>query len=243
MFLRSFFIFVACFSVNAMNIADAYAYVPCYLTESRSKMPNPRVDCATLEEVRKSDVHSSTIRQTIKKSVEPHQTEPVNYKKLEEGTQTILIWGPYGELIGVYEDSPRSQENISELEKLQKSLKTDMIFYNSHAIANTILLGGAFYYSPEISAVSGLYMGCCAIVYAAFSINSNIKCAESQNSTEQNVLSTLFYFQRRQSCLNMLATASFMEGEFLEVPVLGYTLGGLALVAAVGNSLFFGCAS
>jgi len=177
-----------------------------------------------------------------KKSVEPHQTESFDSKKLHQGTP-VIICDPYGGVIGVYEDSLCSQENISELEKLQESLKTDMIFYNSHAIANTILLGGAFYYSPEISAVSTLYMGCCAIVYGAFSINSSIKCAESQNSTEQNVLSTLFYFQRRQSCLNMLAAASFMEGEFLEVPVLGYTLGGLALVAAVGNSLFFGCAS
>lgn len=225
-----------------MYIAEAYAYVPCCPTESRSEMLTPRVDCATLEEVRKSDVHSSTIRQTIKKSVEPHQTESFDSKKLHQGTP-VIICDPYGGVIGVYEDSLCSQENISELEKLQKSLKTDMIFYNSHAIANTILLGGAFYYSPEISAVSTLYMGCCAIVYGAFSINSNIKCAESQNSTEQNLLSTLFYFQRRQSCLNMLATASFMEGEFLEVPVLGYTLGGLALAAAVGNSLFFGCAS
>lgn len=147
MLLKIFLMFVTCFSVNAMNFAEAYAYVPCYPTESKSEMLTPRVDCTTLDEVMKSDVDSSTIRQTIKKSVQPHKTEPVDYKMLEEGTQTILIWGPYGEIIGVYEDLPRFQENISELEKLQKSLKVAAIFYKSHAIANTFLLGGAFYKS------------------------------------------------------------------------------------------------
>ena len=217
MLLKIFLIFAAFFSANAIDYEMGYL-------------------CSV-----GSPVGSQTMRKTVEQYADPQSQ--VDNKKLVECTQTIPICGPRGGVIGVYEYSLCSQENISELEKLQKSLKTDMIFYNSHAIANTILLGGAFYSSPEISAVSTLYMGCCAIVYGAFSINSNIKCAESQNSTEQNVLSTLFYFQRRQSCLNMLAAASFMEGEFLEVPVLGYTLGGLALVAAVGNSLFFACAS
>ena len=213
MLLKIFLIFAAFFSANAIDYEMGYLCSP---------------------------VGSQTMRKTVEQFADPQSQ--VDYKKLEECTP-VIICDPYGGVMGVYENSDRSRENISELEKLQKSLKTDMIFYNSHAIANTILLGGAFYSSPEISAVSTLYMGCCAIVYGAFSINSNIKCAESQNSTEHNILSTLFYFQRRQSCLNMLAAASFMEGEFLEVPVLGYTLGGLALVAAVGNSLFFACAS
>jgi hypothetical protein len=218
MFLKifgySFVILGMCFSVNAMNFAEVDIYFP--PASSPTKSP--------------------TTRKSVKRPEGP-------YTKLEEGTQLVVIYGPYGQVTEVYEDLPCSQENVSELEKIQKSLKTDTIFYNSHAVANTLFLSGVFYYSPELFAVSALYMGCCAIVYGAFSIDTNIKCAESQNLESQNILTKLSSFQRTQACLNMMTSVCFMGGGFAEVPEVGYALGGVFLASAVGNSFFFGCAS
>ena len=222
MFLKTFcynFTFLGmCFSLNAMNFLELNLV--------------------------SSPLGSPTIRQTIKKPVEQQKKiiDLVDSKKPHRGTP-VIICDPYGGVIGVYEDSPRSQENISELEKLQKSLKTDMIFYNSHAIANTFLLGGVFYQSSDFLGISGLYFCWCAAVYGASGLGTNKKYLEYQNLDEQNILKRLCSFQRNQACINLVAGACFLAGDFTEMPEVGYVFGGLALVAAVGNSLFFTCAS
>ena len=214
-FRHSFVLVCMCFSLNAMD--EGFYPLPV-----------------------SSPVGSLTIRKSLGKHMEQQKkiVELVDYKKLEEGTP-VIICDPYGGVIGVYEDSPRSQENISELEKLQKSLKTNVMFYRSHAIANTFLLGGVFYQSSDFLGISALYFCWCAAVYGASSLDTNKKCLEYQNLDEQNILKRLCSFQRNQACINLVAGTCFLAGDFTEMPEVGYTLGGVALAAAVGNSVFF----
>ena len=220
MLLKIFLMFVTCFSANAMDF-ELYYLFPVG-----------------------SPVGSPTKRKTGGKLVNPQPQ--VDYMNIEAGTQSVavytptIIWGPYGEVIGVYEDSLRSQENISELEELQKSLKISKMLYKSHAIANTFLLGGAFYKSSDLLGISALYFCWCGAVYGVSSVETK-RNLESKGADEQDLLKSLSSFQRNQACINLVAGACFFAAHFANLPELGYTLGGVALVAAVGNSIFYGC--
>ena len=180
-----------------------------------------------------SPVGSPTRRKTGGKLVNPQSLEQMN---LEEGKSVAVDH----HTTGVYVDYPGSQENDSELEKLQKSLKVAAIFYKSHAIANTFLLGGAFYKSSDLLGISALYFCWCGAVYGVSSVETK-RNLESKGADEQDLLKSLSSFQRNQACINLVAGACFFAAHFANLPELGYTLGGLALVAAVGNSIFYGC--
>ncbi len=125
------------------------------------------------------------------------------------------------------------------LDELNQSVKISKIFYKSHAIVNTFLLGGAFYQSSDLLSISALYFGWCGVVYGASSIDTNKKYLESQNLDAQRILSRVSVFQCTQACINLLAGVCLLAGGFAEAPEAGYTFGGLALATAVGNSFFF----
>jgi hypothetical protein len=246
MLLKIFLVFVTCFSASAMDFVEFYSFLPDSpkLSSQRKSAPN-------------SPTKSPIVRKSVKRPSEQEKTHvDIEYQKLEEANGRLegatrddnpnlfLCFDGPGYISAVYV-GPTSVSSPPEesLAEINQSLKISKMFYGSHAIANTFFLSGAFYQSSDLLGISALYFCWCGAVYGAFSIDTNKKCLKSQNLESQNILTKLISFQRTQACLNMLVSASFIGGGIAETPMISYTLGGLALVAAVGNSVFFGCAN
>lgn len=123
-FLRSLIVLGVCFSANAMNFLEFDIISP---TGSPTK----------------------SLRKSANKQLEKPTTR-VDYTMVEQGEsydpKVILYIGNSGYVESVSPSQPSMESN-----EITRSLKTDKIFYNSHAFANTFFLSGAFYYSPCVS--------------------------------------------------------------------------------------------
>ncbi|MEI7494261.1 MAG: hypothetical protein WCJ92_06680 [Alphaproteobacteria bacterium] len=249
MLLKIFLVFVTCFSASAMDFVEFYSFLP--------DSPKPNIQRKSVISAPNSPTKSPTVRKSVKKQLEQEKTHvDIEYQKLEEANEGLeeakrdddpnlfLCFDGSGYISAVYV-RPTSVSSPPEesLAEINQSLKISKMFYRSHAIANTFFLSGAFCQLPsEFLDVSGLYFCWCGAVYGAFSIDTNKKYLKSQNLESQNILTKLISFQRTQACLNMLAGVCFIGGGIAEAPMISYTLSGLALVAAAGNSIFWGCA-
>jgi hypothetical protein len=225
-----------------MDFVEFYSFLPDSpkLSSQRKSAPN-------------SPTKSPIVRKSVKRPSEQEKTHvDIEYQKLEEANGRLegatrddnpnlfLCFDGPGYISAVYV-GPTSVSSPPEesLAEINQSLKISKMFYRSHAIANTFLLGGVFYQSSDFLGISALYFCWCAAVYGASSLDTNKKCLEYQNLDEQNILKRLCSFQRNQACINLVAGTCFLAGDFTEMPEVGYTLGGVALAAAVGNSVFF----
>lgn len=233
-----------------MDFVEFYSFLP------DSPKPNiQRKSVISAISAPNSPTKSPIVRKSVKRPSEQEKTHvDVEYQKLEEANGRLegatrddnpnlfLCFDGSGYISAVYV-GPTSVSSPPEesLAEINRSFKISKMFYMSHAFANTFSLAGVFYQSSDLLGISSLYFCWCGAVYGVFSMDTNKKYLESQNLEEQNILKSLSSFQRNQSCLNLLAGACFFAGGFAEMPDVGYTLGGVALAAAVGNSVFFGC--